>query len=108
MTTPTQQEALVMARRAGFNSSPMYPSSVIVRHSNGSFVDVTSRIEALVTAAYKLGREDAHKQRGTMLFNPYSGAPRNPLDIQSDPHGILMVDPDEPLHAAIRNQGAKT
>lgn len=59
MTAPTQQEALAMARKAGFNSSPMYPSSVIVRHSNGSFVDVTSRIEALVAAAYARGMEDA-------------------------------------------------
>jgi hypothetical protein len=36
----------------------------------------------------------------TMLFNPYSGRPRNPLDIQSDPEGILMLDPDEPIRAA--------
>jgi hypothetical protein len=37
----------------------------------------------------------------TMLFNPYTGRPRNPLDIQSDPEGILMLDPDEPIHAAL-------
>lgn len=36
----------------------------------------------------------------TMLFNPYSGRPRDPRDIQSDPEGILMLDPDEPLLAA--------
>jgi hypothetical protein len=36
----------------------------------------------------------------TMLFNPYSGRPRDPRDIQSDPEGILMLDPDEPIHAA--------
>lgn len=36
----------------------------------------------------------------TMLFNPYTGKPRDPRDIQSDPEGILMLDPDEPLHAA--------
>lgn len=36
----------------------------------------------------------------TMLFNPYTGHPRDPRDIASDPEGVLMVDPDEPLRAA--------
>lgn len=35
----------------------------------------------------------------TMLFNPYTGKPRNPRDIQSDPEGILMLDPDEPMRS---------
>lgn len=35
----------------------------------------------------------------TMLFNPYNGKPRHPLDIASDPEGILMLDPDEPVRA---------
>ena len=36
----------------------------------------------------------------TMLFNPYTGTPRHPSDIASDPSGILMLDPDEPIYAA--------
>lgn len=36
----------------------------------------------------------------TMLFNPYTGKPRDPRDIASDPAGTLMVDPDEPLRPA--------
>lgn len=36
----------------------------------------------------------------TMLFNPYTGRPRDPRDIASDPAGTLMVDPDEPLRPA--------
>ena len=41
----------------------------------------------------------------TMLFNPYTGTPRHPSDIASDPSGILMLDHDEPIYAAktIRN-----
>ncbi len=35
-----------------------------------------------------------------MLFNPYSGKPRHPSDIKSDPKGVLMVDPDAPLRPA--------
>ena len=38
----------------------------------------------------------------TMLFNPYTGKPRDPRDIASDPAGVLMVDPDEPLRPAAR------
>jgi hypothetical protein len=50
MTTPTQQEALAMARKAGFEIDPREPEWVS-----------QVQIHALVTAAYKLGREDAAK-----------------------------------------------
>lgn len=36
----------------------------------------------------------------TMLFNPYTGKPRDPRDIASDPAGTLIIDPDEPVQAA--------
>lgn len=36
----------------------------------------------------------------TMLFNPYTGKPRHPSDIASDPNGIMIVEPDAPLMAA--------
>lgn len=36
----------------------------------------------------------------TMLFNPYTGKPRDPLDISSDPEGVMVVEPDAPLVAA--------
>lgn len=37
---------------------------------------------------------------GTMLFNPFTGKPRHPADIASDPKGILVWDGEEPLRAA--------
>ena len=37
---------------------------------------------------------------GTMLFNPFTGKPRDPRDIASDPKGILVWDGEEPLRAA--------
>jgi hypothetical protein len=36
----------------------------------------------------------------TMLFNAYTGSPRHLSDIQSDPEGILILDPDAPMRAA--------
>jgi hypothetical protein len=36
----------------------------------------------------------------TMLFNPYTGKPRHPSDIRSDPQGLLIVEPGAPLLAA--------
>lgn len=42
----------------------------------------------------------------TMMFNPYTGLPRDPRDIQSDPAGLLMLDPDEPVRAAARRADA--
>lgn len=37
---------------------------------------------------------------GTMLFNPFTGKPRSPEDIASDPRGVLVWDGEEPLVAA--------
>ena len=37
----------------------------------------------------------------TFLFNPYTGTPRHQLDIQSDPEGLLIVEPDAPVRPAI-------
>ena len=36
----------------------------------------------------------------TMLFNPYTGKPRHPSDIASDPKGTLIAEPDAPMIAA--------
>jgi hypothetical protein len=35
-----------------------------------------------------------------MLFNPFTGKPRRPEDIESDPRGVLIWDGEEPLKAA--------
>lgn len=35
-----------------------------------------------------------------MQFNPYTGAPRRPQDIASDPHGLLVWDGETPMLAA--------
>ena len=37
---------------------------------------------------------------GTILFNPFTGQPRHPSDIASDPKGLLIWDGEEPLRAA--------
>ena len=36
---------------------------------------------------------------GVMLFCPFTGKPRHPSDIQSDPKGILVWDGEKPLRA---------
>ena len=50
--------------------------------------------EALVRADE---REACAKRRGVLAFCPYTGKPRHPSDIASDPHGILILVPDQPL-----------
>lgn len=44
------------------------------------------------------------KQKPTMMFNPYSGRPRDPRDIASDPAGLLLMDADEVMYAAPKAQ----
>lgn len=34
------------------------------------------------------------------MFNPYTGTPRHPSDIASDPEGVLILEPGEPIKAA--------
>jgi hypothetical protein len=63
---------------------------------HASFVEALERFAALVRADE---REAAYKRRGVLMFNPYSGTPRHPSDIQSDPHAILLLDPDQALRA---------
>jgi hypothetical protein len=36
---------------------------------------------------------------GTILFNPFTGKPRHPADIASDPKGMLVWDGEQPLRA---------
>ena len=59
--------------------------------------DEIERFAALVAAA---DREESAKRRGTLMFNPYTGWARDPSDIRSDPHGILLLDPEQPIHAS--------
>lgn len=40
----------------------------------------------------------------TMMFNPFTGWPRRPEDIESDPAGILVWDGEEPLRSAVPAQ----
>lgn len=37
---------------------------------------------------------------GVRPHNPYTGALRDPRDVESDPMGVLIRHPDEPMHAA--------
>lgn len=61
---------------------------------NSLYTEILCEFVAAIRAATK--EEDA-KRRGVLLFNPYTGKPRHPSDISSDPHGILMLDPEQPI-----------
>ena len=53
-----------------------------------------------VTIAVAEEREAVHLERGTLLYNPYTGYQRHAADVAVDPHGILLVNPYAPLKAA--------
>lgn len=42
-----------------------------------------------------------------MLFNPFTGTPRHPDDIKSDPDGFLLWDGEARLHSAQAAQPAQ-
>ncbi len=60
----------------------------------GGLFDNFLVFEALVRADE---RWEQSKRRGVLSFCPYTGKPRHPSDIASDPHGILILVPDQPL-----------
>ena len=54
----------------------------------------------------KAEREACAKRRGVLAFCPYTGKPRHPSDIASDPHGILILVPNQPLRAVKKDGNA--
>jgi hypothetical protein len=54
-------------------------------------------LERLVALVRADERWEQSKRRGVLAFCPYTGKPRHPSDIASDPHGILILVPDQPL-----------
>jgi hypothetical protein len=63
-------------------------------HDGAKFIDTLKHFEALVRADE---RWEQSKRRGVLAFCPYTGRPRHPSDIASDPHGILILVPDQPI-----------
>lgn len=41
------------------------------------------------------------------MFNPYTGTPRHPSDITSDPEGLMLLEPDTPVRPAQPEQQAE-
>ena len=98
--TPTRQEVIRVARECGafleLSTTPEKDMAFLLRFA-----------ERFYEAGAAAAREHGFQRRGVLLFNPYSGKPRHPSDIASDPHGILMLDPEQPLYAA-KATGEKT
>ena len=59
--------------------------------------DMTDELKAFEALVRADERWEQSKRRGVLAFCPYTGRPRHPSDIASDPHGILILVPDQPL-----------
>jgi hypothetical protein len=87
-----------MAREAGFEVMrghgllPHVPEDIFIAN-----VRVTEEVKRLVALVRADERWEQSKRRGVLAFCPYTGRPRHPSDIASDPHGILILVPDQPL-----------
>ena len=76
-----------MAREAGIFVANNVSMVVIVKDQLERFADLVRADE----------RWEQSKRRGVLAFCPYTGKPRHPSDIASDPHGILILVPDQSL-----------
>lgn len=99
-------DVIRLAREAGFKAS-VGKTDLDGKHhpdvnalSKDVPVEWLERFTALVAAEVA---EERAKARGTLMFNPYTGWARDPSDIRSDPHGILLLDQEQQVLAeAIR------
>jgi hypothetical protein len=91
------RDTIDMAREAGFVAMrghgllPHVPEDIFIAN-----VRVTEELNHLVALVRADEREACAKRRGVLAFCPYTGRPRHPSDIASDPHGILILVPDQP------------
>ena len=96
-----------MAREAGFLAMrghgllPHVPEDLFIAN-----VRVTEELNHLVALVRADERWEQSKRRGVLAFCPYTGRPRHPSDIASDPHGILILVPDQPLRAVKKDGNA--
>jgi hypothetical protein len=92
------RDTIDMAREAGFLAMrghgllPHVPEDLFIAN-----VRVTEELNHLVALVRADERWEQSKRRGVLAFCPYTGRPRHPSDIASDPHGILILAPDQPL-----------
>ena len=94
----TKENIIRMAREAGLHRQQhnLMSNPVQYRFSYEGYEENLERFAALVAAAE---RQKMYKRRGTVMFDPYCGTPRHPSDIESDPHAILLLDPEQPIRA---------
>jgi hypothetical protein len=84
-----------MAREAGFKE---HNGMIYVTTIND---DCAKELKAFATFIRADERWEQSKRRGVLAFCPYTGRPRHPSDIASDPHGILILVPDQPIRAGV-------
>jgi hypothetical protein len=82
-----------LAREAGFETM-LRKGKILGFDRDGDYTEELKAFEALVRADE---RWEQSKRRGVLAFCPYTGKPRHPSDIASDPHGILILVPDQPI-----------
>lgn len=118
---PTREEAIQMARDVG-------ATETVSEYGNTTFVFHIDSLHTLVAATYERGVADEGEEMATgkqrlhvstgwaapkdqyavpVMFNPYTGEPRDVRDVQSDPQGILIVPPGKVNQLAAMQGGQK-
>lgn len=64
------------------------------------YADMAACCEAVAKRIALLAVAGELNGAAPMLYNPYTGALRDLLDVMSDPHGRLILQPGAPVHAA--------
>ncbi len=87
------RDTIDMAREAGFP----FNKYGLLQGDDDNEIDADKMFKAFEALVRADERWEQSKRRGVLAFCPYTGKPRHPSDIASDPHGILILVPDQPL-----------
>ena len=67
---------------------------------------IAAKPEAVATKPANAWAYPKYSYSMPVLFNPYTGEPRDARDIQSDPHGVLLVPPGKAIPFAAAHPSA--
>lgn len=95
------EKAVAVVRETGRASISLVQRHLRIGYNRAARLVEQMEQDGIVSPYRQNGMRDVlAKNREAMLVNPYTGEARDIRDVDSDPFGLLVIDPSKPLIAA--------